>query len=376
MPARAEPLTSESQAMVQCNYNFVLELRKPDQSSLGTYPVMMDWAPAEEWARLMALREGSDLAKHAGVRTTVEPEWDNSQGEPYVGGVRVTLGCNGAAHPPVILPFAYFGQAAVQAGKDLVARKLLEPKDKFHYSVVAFRAPERAPVRAGLSLTVEEVEAPSVVRAAPCNDLQRRSTVIGEAHAADTPVFLPQRVLDHAASLTHAAGSNETAGILIGHICRDAGSGRIFVEVTDLIPAKHTVAETMQVKFTAETWTAVEGAIQLRRSNEIMVGWFHSHPAKFWCSPNCGPEARRNCPLSRSFFSADDAALHRAVFPMAHAIALLTTNAEPGLRHALFGWREGLIVQRGFQVLDAAPGLSETVANEAVIGESHEEACP
>jgi hypothetical protein len=175
--------------------------------------------------------------------------------------------------------------------------------------------------------------------------------------------------------LTLAAATEETAGILIGHLCRDPEGKEIFVEVTDLIPAKHTVSESTQVTFTAETWTAVEAALRLRRGSETMVGWFHSHPAKYWCSAKCSPEARRTCPLGRSFFSGDDCTLHRAVFPLAHSIALVVTNTDAGLRHALFGWRHGMIVQRGFHVLNATPGLTEAGPGEAIVGGSHEEAC-
>ncbi|MSU57205.1 MAG: hypothetical protein EXS35_03320 [Pedosphaera sp.] len=356
-------------------YQYALDLERPDHTSLGQFPAAMDWGPACECARFAALRAHNLVALPNTGEVTVEPAWEESRGEPHVGSVRVVLGGNGNGATAVNLPLTYFRAAAQQASRGLVAQKILQPREEFHYSVVAFRTPRSEPAKAKRAFTIEEVASPLIVKTASSRELFAQATPFGPAHAADVPLFVPQRVLDDAAALTRAAGADETAGVLIGHVCRDADDQVLFVEATDLIPAKHTRSELTAVTFTAETWTAAESAIRLRGGREIMLGWFHSHPAKFWCSPNCGPEARRECPLARSFFSGEDCALHRTVFPQAYGAALVVTHAEAGMRYAMFGWRHGLIVQRGFHVLNASRAVAEAISSEAIIGEKHEEAC-
>src|SRR5262249_7991779 len=159
--------------------------------------------------------------------------------------------------------------------------------------------------------------------------------------------------LEEALALTEEGGSVEIGSILLGRLHRDAGAGEAFLEITAQIPARHTVAESMKITFTAATWTAVQAAIDLTRQGEQIVGWFHSHPAKFWCNPKCPPAARRHCPLTRahSFLSTQDRALHRAVFAKAYCVALVVTNAEAGLEIALFAWKNALLTQRGFHIL-------------------------
>jgi proteasome lid subunit RPN8/RPN11 len=357
-------------------YQYALELERLDHTALGQLPVTVDWEPAWEWARFMALRASNGGAQPSRNAASVEPLWEGGRGEPYVGGVRVSVAGKAPGPESVVLPVTYFRHAAQQLTRGLVAKKLLQPREEFDYSVVAFRAPRPEPARPALALTVEDVQSPLVVKPASGRELFARSALFGTAHPDDVPVFIPQRVLDDAAALTRAAEAAETAGILIGHVCRDAERQLLLVETTDLIPAKHTRSETTQVTFTADTWTAAEAAIRLRNAGEVMVGWFHSHPAKYWCSPKCPPETRRDCPLARNFFSGEDCALHRAVFPMAYCVALVVTHAETGLRNALYGWRHGLIVQRGFHVLNASPDVAGGFSSEAIIGENHEEACP
>src|SRR5262249_15967460 len=125
----------------------------------------------------------------------------------------------------------------------------------------------------------------------------------------------------------------------------------LFLEVTAQIPARNSQATATKLTFGPDTWTAVQSALKLRARSEQWVGWYHSHPARFWCSPKCPPENPVNCPRQRSFFRADDCAVQRAVFHRAFHIALLVTNTDAGLQHALFSWRNGMIQQRGFHIL-------------------------
>jgi proteasome lid subunit RPN8/RPN11 len=346
---------------------FVLKLERQDGTPLGQFGVTMDWEPARGWAAFAALRRGNRVAATPGRLTSIEPEWDAVAGQPYVGGVRVRL-----ADTTVVVPTTYFRPAARLLSQPLVEKKVLEEGERFHFKVLAFPGQPAGTERAPLALNVEEVSTPLPLKAARFPVVTTSS--FGDQNPEDALVVVPQSVLDEAATMTRRAEANEIGGILIGHLCQDGDRCDVFVEVTALIPARHTLSESTKLTFTAETWAAVDAAIKLRGGSEQMVGWFHSHPAKFWCS-KCTAEARRKCPLSRSFFSGEDCSLHRTVFPMGHCVALLITNTEEGLRYAMFGWRQAILVQRGFHILGATRANAGEHPMEAVIGGAHEKAC-
>jgi proteasome lid subunit RPN8/RPN11 len=343
--------------MIQERHQFALELERRDKSPLGQFPVSMDWEPARQWARLVALRAG----QQPGLKASIEPQWEATVGKPYVDGV-----CMRLAGGSVVIPLSYFRTAAQQIGQKLVAEKRLTDGELFTYGVVAFPVQNDTPRPL---FRVEEVEATLPLKPARLP----AAVEFGTQFPGDLPVVVPQTVLDEAAALTRQAEANEIGGILIGHVCTDDERRDLFVEVTALIPARHALSASTKLTFTAETWTAVDAAIKLRRREEQMLAWFHSHPSKYWCGPNCSLEARKKCPLSRNFFSAEDCLLHRTVFPMAHCFALVATNTDAGLNFAMFGWRQGLIAQRGFHILNATNNAGEPA--EAVIGGTHEETC-
>jgi proteasome lid subunit RPN8/RPN11 len=172
------------------------------------------------------------------------------------------------------------------------------------------------------------------------------------------PVLIPGALLEEIAERTRAAGENEIGGILLGNLLRDPASFELAVEITAQIPARSAEGSRSRLRFTAETWDDVTRAIELRRSDETWLGTYHSHPARAWCA-DCPPERRPGCPMQRGFFSDHDRLLHR-VFPRAYSIALVATDAEDGVRHSLFGWRNGLIEPRGFHLSGPRPHMSLT----------------
>ena len=91
-----------------------------------------------------------------------------------------------------------------------------------------------------------------------------------------------------------------------------------------------------------------------------------------WCK-ECPEEKRKNCSILRDFFSRDDQALHRTVFPRAYSVALVANDVPDGdLCFSLYGWKQGLITPRGFyigkgaelrQELSAVPIQKDAVEN-------------
>jgi proteasome lid subunit RPN8/RPN11 len=191
----------------------------------------------------------------------------------------------------------------------------------------------------------------------------------GEIAAGEMPLFIAREVIDQAMEMSQRAGDVEVGGVLVGRLRHDASVPEIFVEVTGLIPAQHTLASATKVTFTPETWAAVDAAIALRRRNEVKAGWAHFHP--MFCR-QCSADRRANCIFNKPFFSDEDCHLHRVCFSRAHHVALLVSDTPAeGMVITTYGWSKGMMKERGFWAapgashVDRSPlGRSDTTTNE------------
>jgi proteasome lid subunit RPN8/RPN11 len=278
------------------------------------------------------------------------PSWDPKLGEPYLTGFRVALEANGAGQVSSEFPVSYFKGLASEGSAHFVDKGELKAGEPFRYLAAAFPKQEQTAAVSRPLFVAEDLSPPLPLRDASLGTLSRGTRLHGESHPDDLPAFVPQRVLDEAAALSRGAGVLETGGILIGHLYRDQRVPEIFAEVTAQLPARHTEAQSTRLTFTAATWTDIRAALDLRRTGEIMLGWWHSHPVREWCK-DCAVEKQKVCGMASDFFSTHDQALHRTVFPRAYNIALVVNDvgfSQPTF--SMFGWRRGMIKSRGFQV--------------------------
>jgi hypothetical protein len=145
--------------------------------------------------------------------------------------------------------------------------------------------------------------------------------------------------------------------VLLGHLRRDERDNELFLEVTCFVPAEQTEQTEASVTFTHATWSRVREVVEWRGAGEIFVGWVHSHPFRF-CA-ECPLPVPEECIAKVLFYSTDDEFLMESSFPRPFMVGLLTA-VEPRLETALghlpvrlYGWRHGLIEQRGFEVIDS-----------------------
>ncbi|HLJ55671.1 MAG TPA: hypothetical protein VKT77_11580 [Chthonomonadaceae bacterium] len=344
--------------MTESRYRFLAALTADDGSPIGAAAIAPDWFPAEEAVRFQALRCNRPIG--AGTRELCEPVWDGQAGEPYVVSVRLSLGDDAAGAPAALLPITYFAPQAQAAAAQFVQQGKLREGDVFRYRIAALPLPDESAAIGGAregDWIVEEVSPSPISGERRIAEMLAGSRHAGQSDEADFPVLLPASILAQAEELKTAANENETGGVLIGHLWRDTEGPELLLEVTALVPALHTIAQSTRLTFTPQTWDAVRGTIALRGRGEIMCGYWHSHPSRYWCK--CEPEAQKSCPLGRQFFSADDRAVHRAVFSRAFHVALVTGDRprqEGGwaMEHACYGWRCGTIEARGYHVADTA----------------------
>jgi hypothetical protein len=338
--------------MLKNDYLYSLLLYRADGSALGSAKVTVDWEPAAEWARFQHARQGT-VPMYGEDAASIEPVWDKV-GEPYVKGFRVVYE-SGGRKAATDFGTSYFGDVAGQTSAEFVRRGKLEAGDTYLFQTVAFAKNGNGNHRAdGIFLEVVEEKPVLEFVESDLVGFRRGSSTMGLVDEADMPVFVPQRVLDEAEDQTRARRGSETGGVLIGRLHSDTSVPEIFAEVTAQIPAEHTLGTNAKLTFTAETWSAASTAIRLRNQGEIYLGYWHSHPVFDWCrGKGCSLEKQKTCHLAKDFFSEDDVAVMRAVFPRAYSIGIVANDtAFADVNFSLFGWREGRIHPRGFYLLE------------------------
>jgi len=351
-------------------YSYAVHVLREDDSAVAQVPIEVDWEPAREWMRFLALRRGHAPAEAFALDSAIEPLWHAERGAPYLAGFRARVAADGSAELWHDFKTGYFAAPARAVSARLVAEGTLREGDRIRCLPVAFpRDVEPASAAPTVRLNARPAAPSMPVHAGALGDLLGRSVAHGRAQDGDdTPLFVPRTVLDEAGALAGAAEAKETGGILVGHLHRDAAVAQVFAEVTAQIPATHAEADRARLSFTAQVWTDVRAALALRDRGEIMLGWWHSHPVREWCK-DCPEEKRPDCALAADFFSEHDRALHRTVFPRAYSVALVVNDvALDAPTFSLFGWRSGLIAPRGFHVLEpdrpeaACTGVSNAAA--------------
>jgi hypothetical protein len=299
--------------------------------------------------------------------------WHGRAGAPWVAGFRVSVPAGG--EDPVVreVPTAYVRPFAHAASARLAEQGRLRAGDELRWVVSAFpidagvdAAEEPARPRDGF--TVEEVVEALAVGETPLAELFERAQLAGAGDpGAGVPVFVPRGVLDEIEALALAAGDVETGGVLIGRLHRDTGAtpGDLFMEVTAQLPAEHAVSRATRLTFTPATWAAAAAALALRKRGELVAGWWHAHPA-FCVVRGCPPERRRDCALSRAFFSSEDVHLHATCFGAAHHVALLLSDGVSDARRwTLYGWSHGMVAERDFHVLTSSQEGADDVSTRA-----------
>ncbi len=354
----------------ESEFQFLLEFFKLDEppSLIGRFRLTPDWEPALESIRFQALRRDPGLAAAVAGPGTITPLWDATLGEPYVGSLLAAIAPRGGAPLKTEIPTSYFMATAQQATAGLIQKGRLGPEDTVRYFITAYPSDGDQPDEERFSFAVEPVVQPLPLIEGALDRFVDRATAYDRPDDGDLPVFIPQGIVDEAVAMSRSAGGVETGGILIGRLHRDQGRSEIFAVVTAQIPIRHAEHQLATLTFTPETWSDVSAAITLRRSDELSLGFWHSHPMRHWCE-DCPEEKRRQCRLTGEFFSTHDQALFRAVFPRAYSIALVISESYAhGLTWPMFGWRNGLIARRGYFLLDAqTPGPEPISSHTAVL---------
>lgn len=339
--------------MLSCNYQFVLELFREDRNSVGRALVSPDWEPAVECTEFEAMRLGQLPTVFGVTSCVVEPLWHQEAGEPLVTSFSLSFELNDktGCHSK-LFGTSYFENTAATVAAKFKESGVVGKEEKLSFQVLAFPQQPDGQKPSAFVFETEDLDQSLLLKRSSLATTRTLANATGESPEKLYPTFIPAALLKEIAELSRNAGNKETGGILIGHLQVDENGTEIFAVITTQFPAQHTEAELMKLTFTSETWTEVRSALQLRRRGEIMLGWWHSHPARAWCK-DCSEESQRQCAYARGFLSAHDRGLHRTMFPRAYSLALVVNDvgfAPPSF--SLFGWEDGGIAERDFYVVD------------------------
>ena len=337
--------------MSSCAHRFIAEICSLDGEPRGELPLTADWEQALQWTHFEGVRRGLQPPTMHYDRGSVEPIWDDEFGRPFVGAIRVIVGDDDTGYCEVI-PTTYLAESVQRESSKLVSDGRLAPGERFTWRIYAV-------VDTALDSHPHDQSSPLVERVCRLlpieprghGDMQGNAAVHSPmcVHAVDIPIYIDRFIVDEIRRIAGAAPDTEVGGVLVGWLCRDPATEKVFVEVRAQIQATHVRARRDSLTFTPQTWAVVQQAIELRNQNELFVGWWHSHP--FFCR-KCPPQSRRLCRFSEPFFSETDCALHRTVFGRPFDVALLVSDiGDTELAMNLYGWRHGMIQERGFQVL-------------------------
>jgi hypothetical protein len=336
--------------MLRNQWSFSLALYRESGVPIGRLPIEVDWEPARQWARHVALCEGRAIRERSDEE--VRPIWRRDAG-PMLRGFQMSIDTDG--NPGGItcdFPSAYFSGAAHALSVPLVEAGHLEEGERFGYVVLAYPSqPADAPPHAA-GFAVEDVTPAPALFEASLEGLLRRSAAIGQSVAGEVPAFAPAGMLDEIAALTRRASPLETGGALVGHLHRDPGACVVFARIAAQVPARHTQASAVRLAFTSDTWHDLRQTLHTRGKGEVMLGWWHSHPVHEWCRQDHCPEADHDrCAVAVDLFSEHDRAVHRTVFPGAHSIAVVASHVSAAdVRFSVYGWSLGMLVPRGLHV--------------------------
>ena len=104
------------------------------------------------------------------------------------------------------------------------------------------------------------------------------SQIVGDESDDDKfKVFIREDVLIEIDDYLSLDKTKESGGVLVGNAYKTS-EDVLFIHITGYIVAEHTEASVTRLKFTHESWETINRKLETDYPDQIILGWFHSHP--------------------------------------------------------------------------------------------------
>lgn len=347
---------------IRTDFGFHVEYVDNDNRVLRDRRLQLaDFGHAIRHTRFDAFRRGLvDGYQPLAADARVEPLFpDGGSSSPRTNGFRVTIPLAGSREHSCCFDLSYFGSSASQVRAELLRTQGINGEAGLYYRLNAFldeEEPARPPNKLAISL---EPVTDRVAVGSGCRRDYGPAEAWDAPRAADLPVLVDRAALEEIVAEARSDPEREIAGFLLGHLKRDEENNGVFVVVTGLASAGGTThSSEISVTFTPASFIQGRTIARLRDAGESVCGWYHSHPFKL-CA-NCSTPVRPACIEKVLFYSLDDIHLMESTFDQPFMVGLLAA-VEPRIEAAighlpvkLYGWRNGEIKARGFEIVGAS----------------------
>ncbi|MBN2329698.1 MAG: hypothetical protein JXR73_21330 [Candidatus Omnitrophica bacterium] len=335
--------------MIENHYDYCVEIHSKEDGLIAKCRMNIDWAPAVEDALWRGICLGVLDAFHPDGDIAIEPSFDPELQAPYIAGFSIRLPI--ANHPfSVEFNSQYFWMQLYPLTSLLHQQNQSGDKNAYYYQFFAMKKSSFVETETKSSIKIKALEPAFSMISIDLQSYREKSESVDNPQK-EFPVFIRRTVLDECIEQSKEAGSLEIGGVLLGSVGKD--KDETFLEITHQIPVQ-SPGTLNKLEFKPETWEYMRWKVQQRGVQGDWIGWWHTHSYLKDVCHKCEKYKTNSCHAGSLFFSTDDYAVQRTVFPRAYSVALVIGESPcAGLQYGLWGWRKGLMERRGFYVLDS-----------------------
>lgn len=343
-------------------YCFRLEFHDADQNPVYSEPLKeADFHRAISSTHFIAFRDGVLLDFTPDFETArIDPRFVEEDGSARTEGFRVIVPLSMGDRVTCNFGIGYFSARAARLRAAIIRDRDWPADRPLYFTIAAYLDDGAEPPRAAPAFTLDSASISVPVRSGSLAGLGVREAW-DNPQPIEMPVIVGRSLLEEACEEARQHPDREIGGLILGDLRREPGGGQLSVQLKCLASGDGTTESSKaSVTFTPESFAKARALINLRASQgqppEIVVGWYHSHPFRF-CA-ECPLPTPPECVKKVLFYSDDDVQLMESTFYQPFMLGLLVA-VEPRLEAAvghlplrLFGWDNGEIKPRGFEVVD------------------------
>jgi proteasome lid subunit RPN8/RPN11 len=110
------------------------------------------------------------------------------------------------------------------------------------------------------------------------NNLPANAELIGSLpDNGHIKIYIEKTALEGLEQHLSSDKNNELGGVLTGYNCK-LHSGESFIVIRNYIKAGFTNSSVSRLTFTHKTWEQINNELENKYPDEIILGWYHSHP--------------------------------------------------------------------------------------------------